>query len=154
MWTGGGYLPKVKPLTGVPTYVLISEIMQRANVPEALAFLAECKLAGCFLFFLGDADGRIAVVEGAAGRMEVATSDSLLLRANHYTCPSIVDCSRQQKRFPVSKFTTQSRYTQMKQLTAQHRGHIDERAARAMLTHRGKNWPFIHVFPGGRDAIP
>mgnify|MGYP002624895903 FL=1 len=63
MWTGSGYQPRLAPITGMPTYVIIAEMLRRKTVPAVLKFLDGIRHAGSFIFFLGDAAGRIAVVE-------------------------------------------------------------------------------------------
>lgn len=153
MWTGGGYTPYVKPIVGVPTYVLIAEIMRRRSVDDALAFLAPLRIAGCFLFFLADATGAVAIVEGAAGRMVVDRSDQVMLRANHYACPAIVRCSRQSARIPRQTTTTLQREERMRELTARHRGRITAAVARRLLTDRHGAWPWVHGYPAGRDSV-
>jgi isopenicillin-N N-acyltransferase like protein len=101
VWTGGGYWPRLKPKVGIPTYSLIFEILQLKTVDEALKLLEKNQHAGCFLFFLGDAKGNIAVVEGIPGRLQVDRSQDRFSRANHYECPDIVRASRQ--RLPPKK---------------------------------------------------
>lgn len=152
-WTGGGYLPKVAPVVGVPTYVLIAEVMRRRSVDEALAYLKPIKIAGCFLFFLADATGAVAIVEGAAGKMVVDRSDAVMLRGNHYTCPAIVKCSKQSKKIDRKTTTTMQRYGRMTQLVEKYRGAIDAATAKKMLTDRGSPWPWVHQFPAERDAV-
>jgi predicted choloylglycine hydrolase len=152
MWTGGGYLPKVAPLVGVPTYILIAEILQRKTVAEAIDFLFSVPIAGCFLFHLGDADGNIAVVEAAAGKLHIDVTSDLLFRANHYTCRDIVACSMQSDPLPKKEgVTTVFRYRRMKQLMAEHTGKITPAVTRAVLTDRHGKWPWIHAYPGGPE---
>lgn len=151
MWTGGGYLPKVPPIVGVPTYVLIAEIMRRRSVEEATAYLAKVPIAGCFLFFLGDATGATAIVEGAAGRQVVDRAGPLMFRANHYTCPAIIACSNQQANLKGKNVTTGFRYDRMGQLTRKHRGWFSPALARKILTDRGPRHPWLHQFPKGTE---
>lgn len=151
MWTGGGYLPKVAPLVGVPTYVLIAEILRRRTVNEAIAFLSAVPIAGCFLFHLGDAAGNVAVIEGAAGKQVVDRSGDLLFRANHYTCREIVACSSQADPLPTTGATTVFRFRRMSELMKKHEGKLTPSITRKVLTDRRGRWPWIHVFPGGPD---
>ncbi len=145
MWTGGGYLPKVAPLIGVPTYVLIAEVLRRATVDEAIAYLASVPIAGCFLFHLGDAQGNIAVVEGAAGKQTIDRSGDILFRANHYTCRDIMLCANQSDPLPTTNATTVFRYRRMKALMDQHAGKITPSITKSILTDRHGPWPWIHV---------
>lgn len=95
MWTGGGYFPQVKPIVGVPTYALIYDLLQRKNLGEALDYLENTPHAGCFLFFLGDGQGNIAVVEGVPGKIIIDRSGERLTRANHFECAELVAASKQ-----------------------------------------------------------
>lgn len=153
MWTGGGYLPKVKPLVGLPTYVLIAEVLRRRSVDDAVRYIASVPLAGCFLFFLGDADGDTAVVEAAAGKHVVDRAGDVMLRANHYTCPDIVRCSRQRKliKDPRKPFTTLFRAERMAAMTRELHGRIDRAAAQQILSDRTGPWPWLHQFPKPSD---
>jgi hypothetical protein len=154
MWTGGGYIPRVPPVVGVPTYALIAEVMRLASVEGALAYLRGVKPAGCFLFFLADASGATAIVEGAAGRIAVEQKPGCMVRANHYVCPDIVTCSNQERRISRKKYSTLQREARMGELVEQNRGRIDPKTTRAILTDRGSPWPWLHQFPGERDSVP
>jgi hypothetical protein len=153
MWTSGGYFPRINPVVGVPTYVLISEVMRRRSVAEALEFLQSVSNAGCFIFLLGDSSGATAVVEGAPRRQAVARSPEVMVRANHYLCPEIARCVRQPRRFPRPRFTTQPREARMKEQVARHAGKLTAEAARRMLTSRVGDWPWLHQFPGGPEGF-
>lgn len=95
MWTGGGYAPSLRPIVGVPTYALIYDLLLRKNVNEALDYLQSVQHAGCFLFFLGDKEGRIAVVEGIPGKIAIEQGSNYLSRSNHFECPTIIKASHQ-----------------------------------------------------------
>jgi predicted choloylglycine hydrolase len=153
MWTGGGYLPKVPPMVGVPTYVLIAEVLRRNSVQAAVDYLAGVPIAGCFIFHLGDAAGNIAIVEGAAGKQAVDRTGDVLFRANHYTCRDIVACSKQTTPLPRKNATTVFRYERMKALMEEHGGKISVSVAKKVLTDRHGAWPWIHQFPGGKDSV-
>lgn len=153
VWTSGGYFPRIKPVVGVPTYVLIAEVFRRRSVSEALAFLGSVSNAGCFIFLVGDASGEVAVVEGAPRRQVVARSPGVMVRANHYVCPELVRCVRQPRRFPRPRFTTQPREAKMKDQVARNAGKLTPEAARRMLTSRAGDWPWLHQFPGGPEGF-
>lgn len=149
VWTGGGYFPKVPPVVGVPTYVLIDEILQQPNVDAALDWLAGVKHAGCFIFFLGDASGATAIVEAVPGQTTLFRGGESLSRANHYLCQDILKCSGQKKP-SKKKATTLQRADRMNELLEQYDGQFDGRAAEAVLTDRDGDWPWLNQFPGGK----
>src|SRR5437867_4510460 len=72
VWTGAGYFPRIRPKVGVPTYALIAGILARRNCREAVALLEKTPNAGAFIFFIGDAEGEIRVVEGLPGKVQIA----------------------------------------------------------------------------------
>ena len=151
MWTSSGLMPRLAPKVGVPTYVVIAEILRRKTVAAALRWLDSVEHAGCFIFLLGDAGGTIAVVEGLPGYTTVDQSAEALSRANHYMCRDAVRHSRQRlKRGPA--FTTTYRGPRMAKL-------IDTRCplgignAKEMLTERDGPGPWIHQLPFGRHRF-
>lgn len=149
MWTGSGYHPRIPPVVGVPTYVIIAEMLRRKSVADVLTFLKSIKHAGSFIFFLGDARGHIAVVEGCPGRLHVDQSDVALTRANHYECAVTM---RKSKQHAVLGGTTCYRAARMAEMVAARRGSIDVAAAKAMLTDRDGPGPYVHQYPCGSNA--
>jgi len=50
IWTGAGYLPKVRPIVGVPTYALIAGILACRTCREAISLMRRTLNAGSFIF--------------------------------------------------------------------------------------------------------
>lgn len=108
MWTGGYNVP-VKIIVGIPTYVLIAEILQLQTVNEAIKYLNAVNAAGAFIFLLGDAMGDTCVIEVTPESRITEKSVSPLCRANHFvyclgkTCEgweeSIIDTQESIKRY-------------------------------------------------------
>jgi hypothetical protein len=154
MWTGAGYMPIVRPVVGVPTYVLIAEILRRKNTRSCIDYLRCIKQAGSFIFFIGDAQGDIAVIEAVPGRLEVVRGGWTMSRANHYECGSLVRCSTQKlSRSPA--ITSRYRAKRMADLMRRNSGKLTESAAKAIMTDRESAWPSRHQFPAGpaRDSL-
>lgn len=151
MWTGGGYFPRVKPVVGVPTYVLIAEILRLKSVEEGLAYLGSVKHAGCFIFFLGDATRAAAVVEAVPGKLAVDRSGPALCRANHYTDSHVLAAGKQVKPRRAAS-TTLQRDERMRNLVNSTNGTLAPAAAQTILTERHGEWPWLHQYPAGRDA--
>ena len=150
MWTGSGYFPQLKPRVGMPTYVLIAEILAKRTVDEAVDYLKSVRHAGAFIFFLGDARGDAAVVEGMPGPLAVERADRWATRANHYACDELVNCSKQ--NVPRhKKQTTRPRAARLEELVRQADGNFTVAAARKILTDRDGDWPWLHQFPGGGE---
>ncbi|MCE9590503.1 MAG: C45 family peptidase [Planctomycetes bacterium] len=151
MWTTGGVFPRIKPVVGVPTYVVIAELLLRRTVDEALAYLDTLRHAGCFIFMLGDARGGSITVEAMPGR-RVTVRDPLISRANHYRCNDVIRCGKQIT--PSKKKTsTLQREARMEALLRRYRGKIDAAATKKILTDRGSAWPWLHQYPAGRGLV-
>lgn len=120
MWTGGGYWPRLTPKIGVPTYALIYDLLLRKTVEEALAYLQQNRHAGCFLFFLGDAKGNIAVVEGIPGHVEIDQNSERLSRANHFECPLVI--AKTGQKLPSNKQSNSSLRSHRAQLYLKNAG--------------------------------
>ncbi len=133
MWTGGGYYPPVAPVVGVPTYVVIAELLRLKSVEEALARLTKVKHAGSFLFFLADATGAAAIVEGIPGRLAVERVATYQCRANHFEDPALVKATLQV--LPPKKISnTRIRRRQIGEALALRADDLSPEAARAILT--------------------
>jgi hypothetical protein len=147
MWTGSGYFPQIQPVVGLPTYVIIAEILRRKTVRQALSYVKRIKQAGSFIFLVADATGDKAVIEAMPGRVDHVRGDTLS-RANHYLCDSIVAGSRQ-KLTAKDAASTRYRCRRMEALMKQYAGRITPADARKILTDREGPWPWIHQYPGG-----
>lgn len=150
MWTGGGYFPPIRPVVGVPTYVLIAELLCLRSVPDAIAYLGSVKHAGCFIFFLGDAQGETAVIEAVPGKL-AAERSAALCRANHYVDAQVLKAGKQVKPRRAAS-TTLQRDERMRALIEKHRDRLTPTIAQAILTDRHGPWPWLHQYPGGKQA--
>lgn len=146
MWTGAGYMPRIRPVVGVPTYVIIAELLHRRSVKDALDYLGRVKHAGSFIFFLGDTGADVALVEAVPRAMEVVRGVDILTRGNHYMCDRIRRFSRQR----IGRGTTTAyRTARMEKLVQQYRGRLTTAAAKRILTDRHGKYPWLHQLPGG-----
>ena len=146
MWTSSGHMPRLKPRVGLPTYVVIAEILRRKTVAGALRWLDSIVHAGSFIFLLGDAGGEIAVVEGLPGYTVVDQSAEALSRANHYMCGDAARRARQRLRRGQG-VTTAYRASRMARLVDEHVQQLGVRAAQEILTDRHGPGPWLHQFP-------
>src|SRR5690606_34436414 len=83
VWTGSAYYPAVPPRAGVPTYLLIAELLGERSVDDALALLKRVPRAGSFVFLLADPRAA-AVVEATPGAVAVRPVTGSAARANHF----------------------------------------------------------------------
>jgi len=136
VWTGSAYLPKIKPVVGVPTYALIPGILACRNCREALALLRRTRMAGSFIFFLADAQAEVWAVECLSGKFEAVRCEDVLTRANHYECERMARLARQDIH-SNPKANTQFRGPRMAELARRHRGRIDRHVIERFLCDEG-----------------
>ncbi|MFC1604702.1 C45 family autoproteolytic acyltransferase/hydrolase [Planctomycetota bacterium] len=105
MWTSAGFLPVLANAPGVPTYILISELLSRKSVPEAVDFLQKTPNAGAYIFLLADAKGKTAVVEALPGGKLAVDYSPVNCRTNQYETPELVEASYQDLSDPDAKST-------------------------------------------------
>lgn len=148
MWTGSGYTPPLHGIVGVPTYVLIAEILRRKTVPAVIRYLQSVTNAGAFIFFIGDASGRIALIEGVPGGIEVVEHSTTLSRANHYECKDTIRCAKQ-KPTRRKGWTSPRRAERMAEMMTENEGRISVAAAKRILHDRTDPWPYVHQIPSG-----
>lgn len=150
-WTGAGYLPKVKPKTGIPTYLLIAGILTCRNCREAVELVQKTPIAGCFVFFIADADGEVWVLEGGAGKVEAVQCTDVIGRANHYETPQLIKASKQVIPPPGPRVNTTLRAARMNEMLSRYNGRIDNAAVEAMLRDHENGMGFSicqHPVPG------
>ena len=123
MWTGGGYYPPLKPKVGVPTYALVSELLWKNSVEEAIDYLQGVKNAGAFMFLLGDHNGNTAVIESVPGEIFVQRDSDIYYRANLYENPKCIKAGKQ-KIPTASKCHSVKRLKKLKQLGFGERGKL------------------------------
>jgi len=105
MWTSTGYLPALANVPGVPTYILISELLSRKSVSEAVNLLQKTPNAGAFIFLLADASGKTAVVEALPGGKLAVDYSAVNCRTNQYDIPELIEASYQDLSDPDAKST-------------------------------------------------
>jgi len=83
VWTsaGGG-----SPRVGIPSYVLIAQMLYRDSLKGALEEAQRARHAGFFTFVLGDAEGNLANVEGSPKELVVERSRKRMLRVGYGSC--------------------------------------------------------------------
>ena len=147
MWTSSGYMPRLKPRVGLPTYVVIAEILRRKTVAGACAGSTRSCTGQLHLPARrrGRRDRR---GRGIAGYTVVDQSAEALSRANHYMCGDAVRRARQRLRRGQG-VTTAYRAQRMARLVDEHVQQLGVRAAQEILTDRDGPGPWLHQFPWG-----
>jgi isopenicillin-N N-acyltransferase-like protein len=79
VWTSAG---KGNPRVGIPSYVLIAQMLYQDSLKEALQEAKRAKNAGFFTFALADGEGRLANVEGSPAELAIEETTGRLIRHN------------------------------------------------------------------------
>lgn len=77
-------LPRVSLKVGVPTYVIIDELLRAKNIGEALAAVERANRAGVFNFVIADENGEVYDVEATPEEVNFSYHDTILGHANHF----------------------------------------------------------------------
>jgi isopenicillin-N N-acyltransferase-like protein len=88
-WTWGDGLGIKGPRVGIPSYVLIAQMLYQDTLEGALQEARRAKHAGWFAFVLGDGKGRLATVEGTPEQLVVQRPRGHTARAS-YACREIL----------------------------------------------------------------
>lgn len=135
MWTGSGFFPKIRPVVGIPTYLIIAELLQQRDVKGAVNYLRRVKNAGSFIFLLGDANGARAVIEGMPGEMAIKTG-GLICRSNYFVLPKAIKRSRQWKINTLdSKTHMVARFNFLENLIKSNQQHLGLVMSQDILTN-------------------
>ena len=119
---------------GLPTCVLIRELLTMRSVQEAVDYLERTPHAVPNAFLLGHPEGLCTVEAFPHSRIRVREGTSLLWHANHILDPELATADRQASN---PEATTFSRCERMGDLLCGHRGGIDVRAAQRFLSDHG-----------------
>ncbi len=76
-------VPKLRLNEGVPTYVIINEVLRQKTMAEAISVVREANRAGCFNFIIAD-DKEIYNIEATPDDVDIHYTSSYYGHTNHY----------------------------------------------------------------------
>jgi isopenicillin-N N-acyltransferase-like protein len=88
-WTWGNDMGIKAPRVGIPSYVLIAQMLYQDTLAGALKEAERAGHAGWFAFVLGDADGNLATVDGTPEKLVIQRPRGHTARAS-YACREIL----------------------------------------------------------------
>ncbi len=88
-WTWGDGMGIKGPRVGIPSYVLIAQMLYQDTLAAALKEAERARHAGWFAFVLGDAKGNLATVEGTPEKLVIQRPRGHTARAS-YACREIL----------------------------------------------------------------
>lgn len=130
---------------GVPTCVLIRELLTMRSIADAVGYLERTPHAVPNAFLLGHPEGLCTVEVFPRSRMRVREGSTLLWHANHILDAELAAADRQACN---PEATTFGRCERMGELLREHHGRIDVGAAQRFLSdHGGRNAICQHPAP-------
>ncbi len=131
---------------GVPTYVIISEVLRSKNIGDALAAVVKAKRGGCFNFIIADENGEVYDIEATPDDIDAYYCNTTMGHANHYLrlkykdgqMADTVAYSPDKKEANMASMVHQNR---MDKLLAQSSPNIDLEACERILRDH-VNYPY------------
>jgi isopenicillin-N N-acyltransferase-like protein len=127
-WTWGEKLGIKAPRVGIPSYVLIAQMLYQDTLKAALEEARRARHAGWFCFVLADGKGQLANVDGTPEKLVIDTPKGNTARAS-YACKEILgdvkmlgQCSRMvdllaEKKGKLDRVQLQSLFGDHKEMT-------------------------------------
>ena len=81
-------VPRVELKVGVPTYVIVSELLRQSTIGDALDSIIRADKAGCFNFMIGD-ESEVYDVEATPSNLDIRYVETCLGHANHFVSEKI-----------------------------------------------------------------
>ena len=134
-------VPRLRLKEGVPTYVIISEVIKQKTVAGALAVVRRAERAGCFNFIVADAS-EIYNIEATPDDVDVDYTSSFYGHTNHYVGEKFShrqDLERE-KIYSSASASTVMRHHRITNLLDDHYGRITAEKARDFLQDH-RNFP-------------
>ena len=129
-WTSGSGVGIPGPRVGIPSYVLIAQMLYQDTLDAALAEAQRARHAGWFTFVLADGSGHLANVEGTPNELAMERSTGTLARVSFGT--------RQVTKTPDGKpVTVHPRCRHMAQLLESSKGKLDRGVLQGFLADHG-----------------
>lgn len=94
-FTASGHLPNVRPQVGVPVIGVFIEALGMEDYYPAMDLLVAPKRAGAVNMLLSDGGNNSALIEVAGEQVELTEEEPILVCANHFQHPKIVERTRQ-----------------------------------------------------------
>jgi len=117
-------VPRLNFDYGVPTYVLIENILRQDKIGDALSAVLQAKRAGCFNFVIGGPE-EIYSVEATPDEVDVIYSRKSIGHANHYVTDKFRDRQDLGQAGGRSSASSTIRHNRINRLLRENEGNID-----------------------------
>ncbi|MCF8008236.1 MAG: C45 family peptidase [Halanaerobiales bacterium] len=125
-------VPRINLQIGVPTYIIIAEILRQKKIGDALAAIFRAKRAGCFNFLISD-ETEIYSIEASPNDVGIFYSDSYFAHTNHFLSDSFKekqDIEKVAKEYSASTVIRQNRINRM---LREKEGNIDIKGCKDLM---------------------
>jgi isopenicillin-N N-acyltransferase-like protein len=139
-------VPRLDLTTGVPTYIIVAEILRQKTLGEALDAVLRANRAGCFNFVITD-DTELYAVEGTPSDLDVSYGGEYLGHANHF----VSDRFKSEQK--ISSSSSIIRHNRMNRLLKENYGEIDLQACMGFFRDH-VNYPLSICCHPGDDPDP
>jgi len=113
-------VPRLELKVGVPTYLIVAEILRQKTIGDAIDAVLQANRAGCFNFVLAD-ESEVYDIEATPSDIDIAYHDAYMGHANHFVSEKFRE--RQDLR-KVGAWSIH-RHNRMNRILADHDGSID-----------------------------
>jgi len=76
-------VPRLELKVGVPTYIIVAEVLRQKTIGDAIDAVIRAKRAGCFNFLIAD-ETELYDIEATPTDIDIAYNDEYLAHANHF----------------------------------------------------------------------
>ena len=76
-------VPRLELKVGVPTYIIVAEVLRQKTIGDAIDAVIRAKRAGCFNFLIAD-ETELYDIEATPTDIDIAYSDEQIVHANHF----------------------------------------------------------------------
>lgn len=147
VWTAAGYGHAAqhggKARDGVPSYALISEVLQKKTFDEAVAYLEAARHAGWFLFLLAGKGGQITRVEASPSAKAVVKPTSIAAAHGNYLDEDVAKSACQDQ--PAGHPAHNQRYARTCELLVSHSGRLNEQKMKEILLEEDPKIPDLMI---------
>jgi isopenicillin-N N-acyltransferase-like protein len=128
-WTSTEGKDIAGPRVGIPSYVLIAQMLYQNSLKDAIEEVRRAKHAGWFTFVLADGEGRLANVEGSPTELAIEEHKGHLAR--------VYFGSRKMTRTPTGQpVKLHPRCQKMYDLLGENKGKLNAARLKALLSHQ------------------
>jgi isopenicillin-N N-acyltransferase-like protein len=124
-------VPRLDLKVGVPTYIIVAEVLKQKTIGDAINAVIRAERAGCFNFVIAD-ETELYDIEATPTDIDIAYNDEYIAHANHFISQKFY--SKQSiPNNDIQMASTIVRHNRMNTLLKQRLGEIDLETCKGFL---------------------